>query len=204
MPLEVTTPLHFTFRSQLGLSKKTTWMNSCGSFKRGGPGFVAAVRSWGGESWGALACPSCQSAATEVPNPDLSTGSEECTTLSLSETEKNHIPSIRLISDQAGKGFCLQSVPSSLWAALVRCKHYFLVEFCLALFCRWFIHPTSLSSLQMATLRSWMFCFKTMEIEPFVSQLFLFVRRTEVSVGRKRWGWSVHWRSSSNQKNQSA
>lgn len=114
MPLEVAALLHLTFRLQLGLSKSTTWMNSYGSFIRGGPGFVAAARSWGGESWGALACPSCQSAAEEVSDLDSSNGSEESTTLGLSETEKNHIPSIRLISDQAGNGFCLQCVPSSV------------------------------------------------------------------------------------------
>lgn len=187
MPLEVATLLHLIFSLQLGLSKSTTWMNSSGSFRRGEPGFVAAAWSWGGESWGVLACP-CKSAAKEFSDPDPSNGSEECTTLGISETEKNHIPSMRLTSDQAGNWFCLQCVPSSLCAALFRCKHYFLVEFWLVSFCMWFIHSPSLSSLQMATLRSWKCCFKTMEIGPFVSQLFLFVRRAEVFVGRKRWG----------------
>lgn len=167
MPLEVAALLHSTFRLQQGLSKNATRMNSRGSSRRGGPGFVPAARRWGAESWGALACPSCQSAAKEASDPDPSNGSEECTTLGLSETEKNHIPKLRLISDQARKGFCLHWVPSSLCAALFRCKHYFLVKFWLASFCTWFFHSPSLSSLQMATLRSWMRCFRAMKIGPF-------------------------------------
>lgn len=125
MPLEVAALLHSTFRLQQGLSKNATRMNSCGSSRRGGPGFVAAARRRGGESWGALARPSCRSAAKEASDPDPSNGSEECTTLGLSETEKNHIPKLRLISDQARKGFCLHWVPSSLCAALIHEQHCF-------------------------------------------------------------------------------
>lgn len=114
MLLEVATLVHSTFRLQLGLSENTTWLNSYGSSRRGGPGFVAAAWSWDGDNWGALACSSCQSAAKVLSDPDPSIGSEECTILGLSETEKNHIPILRLISDQAGKGFCLQCVPLSV------------------------------------------------------------------------------------------
>lgn len=77
-------------------------MNSYGSFRRGGPGFVTAAQSWDGESWGALARP-CQGAAKDISDSDPSNSSEECTTLGLSETEKNHIPGLRLISDQVGR-----------------------------------------------------------------------------------------------------
>lgn len=99
--------------------------------------------------WGELGCPGSlphQSAAKGASDLDLSDGcgqhgTEACSAC-LSDS-KNHISRLRLVNDQAGKGFCFPYVASSPCAALFRCKHYFLVEFWLASFCTCLVHPLS-------------------------------------------------------------